>query len=471
MSSLIKNEIIKIFKKKSIYVMLIITFAFIILTNILYKFIIPKLFNFDTYDEYMVESIKRELSGLNINDPEEAKIYVSDKTALDIMELSKKYDSNSWQYAVVQEKAQNLIYQINYFKYIDNNSELLEEAKKDYDAFVEILNQNNWRKIVEAEIEELKQNTAIIGMQGQDEMFNLQLEVLQMRLDYNIEYGNNYRNDALSRYYSSKIEIQELEQVRNKTYAQKKQYQELKEELETSKYIIQNNIDISTNENTRDMLLSIFSEYGLFMVITVVLIAGTIVSEEFNKGTIKLLLVKPYSRNKILLAKLITVFLITLFIILAIIIMQFIIGAIFYGLNSLTIPQIVYNHNTGEIQEVSFANALLKEIIGNIPLYLLIGTLAFTISATLNSTAVAITVSLLGYMASGIVNQVMYSYNVKIVKYFVTANWNLTEVFDGKLHAMEGITLPFSIIICLIYFLIMIIPAFMVFKKKNIKNI
>ena len=30
------------------------------------------------------------------------------------------------------------------------------------------------------------------------------------------------------------------------------------------------------------------------------MIAGTIVSEEFNKGTIKLLLVRPYSRNKIL---------------------------------------------------------------------------------------------------------------------------------------------------------------------------
>ena len=41
----------------------------------------------------------------------------------------------------------------------------------------------------------------------------------------------------------------------------------------------------------------------MFILIFSVIVAGTIVSNEFQKGTIKLLLTRPYSRNKILLSK------------------------------------------------------------------------------------------------------------------------------------------------------------------------
>ena len=464
MINIIKNEITKIFKKKSIYVMLIITFAFIILTNVLYKFIIPKLFNASAFDNIVTESVKNEMKNLNINNPQDVDLYITDKTILDTNELLKKYDTNSWQYVIIQEKANDLIYNINYYMYKVNDSELLEEAKKEYNNFIELLDEGNWKVFVVNEIESLKQN-------DQNEMVDLQIELLQMRLDYNIEYGNNYKNDALLRYFGAKQELEELEQIKNKTYKQKVQYQELKEEVEKSIYVIKNDKDIISNDNTRGMLLNIFSEYGLFIVITVVLIGGTIVSEEFNKGTIKLLLVKPYSRNKILFSKFIAVLLTILFMVITVLIMQFIIGIMFYGSDSLKIPQVIYNFNTGKIEEINLFSAIIKEIIGKLPLYILIGTLAFTISATLNNTAVAITISILGYMASNIINEIMYSYNVKWIKYFITPNWDLTQVFNGRLHAIEGINLPFSIIICLIYFLIMIIPSFIVFKKKNIKNI
>ncbi len=209
----------------------------------------------------------------------------------------------------------------------------------------------------------------------------------------------------------------------------------------------------------------------MFIIITDVIIVGTIVSEDFIKGTIKLLLVRPYSRNKILFAKFIAVLFTIVFIIIAITVMQFIIGLLFYGASSLKIPQIIYNHNTGKIEENNLALAILKECLGRFPLYVLIGTLAFSISAMLNNTAVAITVSLLGYMSSNIINQITYNFNVKWIKYFVTPNWDLTQMFNGKLHSIEGISILFSITICLIYFAVLIIPSFIVFKKKNIKNI
>ena len=62
-----------------------------------------------------------------------------------------------------------------------------------------------------------------------------------------------------------------------------------------------------TESNARGMLVNFFSHYEIFIVIIIVMIAGTIVSEEFNKGTIKLLLVRPYKEQQYLLLNLLHV--------------------------------------------------------------------------------------------------------------------------------------------------------------------
>ena len=132
---------------------------------------------------------------------------------------------------------------------------------------------------------------------------------------------------------------------------QKKEYNESVKEKEISKYIIENHVDIKKSDDVRGVLSNFFNIYGLFIIVIVVMIAGTIVSEEFNKGTIKLLLVKPYSRNKILLAKFITVLIMIVFSTIMIIGMELIVGGIVYGFDSLNIPIVIYNFDTNMIQE------------------------------------------------------------------------------------------------------------------------
>ena len=174
---------------------------------------------------------------------------------------------------------------------------------------------------------------------------------------------------------------------------------------------------------------------------------------------------------KILLAKFITVLITVLFIMIITVILQFIVGGIFFGFDSLSIPAIIYNHNTGTLMEMGILKNIILTGIGKLPIYVLIGTLAFALSTIFNNTPVAITITLMGYMASSIVNQFAYYYEIKWLKFFVTPNWDFTQFFYGKLPLMKGLNVPFSVIICLIYFIIMMIPTFMVFKRKNIKNI
>lgn len=469
MSSLIRNEITKILKKKSIYIMLIVILAFMILTNVMYKYRGSSMMD-GYYSESYIKMLQESIKTLNPDNSEDVDEYLSYKIDIDIYELLSKYDKDSWQYEVILNTGSSYISEINTYTYKNKDSKALEEVTKEYNQFIERLNSGDWRKFVSEELEIAKQSK--IAMRNEeDEMLNLQIETLQMRLDYNIEYGNNYKNEALSKYSENKALVMRYEQNNNKTYDEKLAYQEAKANLEESIYVIKNDKDISNRTNTRGMLLDLFSENELFIIITVVLIAGAIVSEEFNKGTIKLLLVRPYSRRKILFAKFIVVILTVVFIMIAVGIMQFIIGGIFFGFESLKISAIEYNHNTGSLVEMSILQNVVLTGLGKLPIYILIGTLAFALSTLFTNTAVAITISLLGYMGSSMVNQVAYYYKIAWLKYFVTPNWDLTQFFYGKLPNMEGLNIGFSIVICLIYFAIMMIPTFIVFKKKNIKNI
>lgn len=447
--------------------MLIVTFAFTILTNVIYKYIYNM--NGDYFSEGYIEVLEEQQKSLNPDNPEEVSIYINNKTDLDTYNLAKQYDKDSWQYEIILNYGRNYISDLNYTTYQDKNSDRIAEAQEKYDEFLKRINEGNWRTFAEEELNNMKKN---IALSEEDFTTKVQLETLQMRLDYNIEYGNNYKNAALSRYSSNKMQVVDYEQnTENRKYREQKSYQEAKEDMEKALYVIKNDKDILNNSNLRGTLLDMFSEYELFIIITVVLIAGAIVSEEFNKGTIKLLLVKPYRRTKILFAKFIVVMLTIIFIMLAIGIMQFIVGGIFFGFDSLSIPAVEYNHNTGSIVEMNLVQGMLLNALGRLPIYILIGTLAFAISAIFTNTAVAITISILGYMASQIINQLAFSFDIAWLKYFITPNWELSQFFYGRLPNMQGTSLLFAITLCIGYFLIMIIPAFMTFKKKNIKNI
>lgn len=469
MNNLVKNEIIKIVRKKSFYIILIVVLAYIVLSNVMYKYVYTS--DYEYYDESYVENLKDRISSLNLDNQQDLDMYVNDKTELDTYELLKQYDKGTWQYKLIVEKASSYLSEINTYTYKIKDEEALNEAKETYNKFTERLKANDWKGFVQDELDELKKSQEGLSENEKDQSTLIQIEVLEMRLKNEIAYGDDYKNVALSRYQQSQLEVNELSNKNNKSYEEEKAYQSAKEDAEKSRYAIEQGKDIYNTSDARGFLLNVFSKYELFIIITIVLIAGAIVSDEFNKGTIKSLLVRPYSRTKILLAKFITVLITVLFIMVVTVILQFIIGGILFGFDSLSIPNVVYNFKTGKIMEVGILKSIICTGLGKLPIYVLLGTLAFALSALFNNTAVAITITLLGYMASSIVNQFAYYYDMEWLKFFVTPNWDFTQFFYGNLPLIKGMSIPLSIIICLVYFVIMIIPTFVVFNKRNIKNV
>ena len=471
MNNLVKNEIIKIVKKKSFYIILIVILAYIVLSNVMNKYVYDSFTSYDYYSEEDINFLKESIKNLDMKKEQDLEIYVGDKPQIDTYELLKKYDRDSWQYKIILQKAEGYLSEINTYTYRIKDEEALNQAKKEYDKFVERLSSNNWRSFTEEELESLKLSQEGLSENLKDPMVAIQIETLEMRLKYDIAYGDDYKNQALERYQQSKITINEFKNENNKTYEEEKSLQSAKEDEAKSKYAIENGKDIYNTSDSRGFLLNVFSKYELFIIITIVLIAGAIVSDEFNKGTIKLLLVRPFNRAKILLAKFITVLITVLFVMILTVILQFIVGGIFFGFESLSIPAVEYSHTTGKIVEMSILKNIVLTGLGKLPIYVLLGTLAFALSTLFNATPVAITITLMGYMASSIINQFAYYYNINWLKFFVTPNWDLTQFFYGCFPLIKGQNMMFSIAICLIYFAIMMIPSFIVFKRRNIKNV
>lgn len=241
------------------------------------------------------------------------------------------------------------------------------------------------------------------------------------------------------------------------------------ENASLNKYYIENNI--SLDSNSRDLFINLFGNYELFILIVGIVIAGSIVSEEFNRGTIKLLLVKPYSRVKIILSKFIVCMLILILTIAFIYVFQFLAGGVINGFDGMNIPAVVYNFDTSAVETVNLFAYVALIGICKLPMYVLLTTLAFTCSTLFTNTALAVSIPFLGYIAAPLLNQLAIAYKIKAITYFVTPNWDLSTYLFGGTPMFQGLTMPFSIAICAIYLAIMLILSCVVFKKRDIKNI
>lgn len=487
MSNLIKNELTKIFKKKTIYITMILIFLLMIFINCINKYSNSSSYSAYMYSESYINSIKEELSNLNPERPSDVTLYINLKSELDLSNLMEKYKDSDWKLSIINDRISPYITEINTYTYgAEKSEEQARKATEEMESIIAKLDENDWKYFANEDlqnannkIEELNkqkaqtQDTEIIkGLNNEIENAKVEKEIAEYRLKKNIPYGVDYLNIALTRYQTSSgtlisydLENKELD------FEEQKEYNDALTTKEESKYIIETGTDINKSDSLKGSLQYFYSQYGVFIIVVIIMIAGTIVSEEWSKGTIKLLLVKPYTRTQILLSKFLTVLIISAFVIVSTILIQILVGGILFGFESLFEPVVVYNLSTNAIQEINIFAYLGIQTLTQLPIIILLATLAFAISTIFSNSALAITVSLLGYMGASIINQLAIAYNLTFMKYFVTMNWDLSQYLFGGLPYMEGMNLITSIIICVVYLLIMLIPTFIIFKKRNIKNI
>ena len=483
MSKLIKNELIKIFSKKSMIVIGVIILVIIIGFNVLNKISQSMSNSYSAYSEGYIQYLDEELSNLDPNKPSDINKYVETKSQKDLATLAKDYKETSWQAEVIGTVISPIIEEMNNYEYIDKNNEALTISKAQYDEMLTALKNNDWKYFANKELDSLntqiEELNTLIAQDSENEdlktqlkSLELQKEVVNLRLDKNINYGSdNYKSIAVQNYRMYMSNYIQSSQGKNLTDDEKSEINGYLENANLYKYDLYNDTEYQNTATANYTFQNSIGTYIAIIVMVVVIVAGVSISEEFNKGTVKLLLVRPYSRTKILISKLIAVFITMLITTVAILILQFIIGGIVYGFGTYMMNVVQFDFTTNSIVTLNIFAYLGLIFICKLPIFILIGTLAFALSTLFLNSPLAVALPILGYMGSDVINMIAISYKWDWVKYFVTPNWDLSQYLFGGTPMFSGISIEFSITICAIYFVIMLVASIVSFKKRNIKNV
>ena len=483
MSKLIKNELIKIFSKKSMIVIGVIILVIIIGFNVLNKISQNMSNSYSAYSESYIRYLDEELSNLDPNKPSDINKYVETKSQKDLAILAKDYKETSWQAEVIGTVISPIIEEMNNYEYIDKNNEALTISKAQYDEMLTALKNNDWKYFANKELDSLntqiEELNTLIAQDSENEdlktqlkSLELQKEVVNLRLDKNINYGSdNYKSIAVQNYRMYIGNYIQSSQGKNLTDEEKSEINGYLEKANLYKYDLYNDTEYQNTATANYTFQNSIGTYIAIIVMIVVIVAGVSISEEFNKGTVKLLLVRPYSRTKILISKLIAVFITMLITTATILLLQFIIGGIVYGFGTYMMNVVQFDFTTNSIVTLNIFAYLGLIFICKLPIFILIGTLAFALSTLFLNSPLAVALPILGYMGSDMINMIAISYKWDWVKYFVTPNWDLSQYLFAGTPMFSGISIEFSITICAIYFVIMLVASIVSFKKRNIKNV
>jgi ABC-2 type transport system permease protein len=194
-----------------------------------------------------------------------------------------------------------------------------------------------------------------------------------------------------------------------------------------------------------------------------IIIAAEIVAGEFIWGTIKLLLIRPHSRAKILLSKYLTV-LTTAFSMLALQLLTSIgVNMLLYRFHYVTLPDLVMDAN-GQIHEVGMLGATLINYGYQSIEFLLLVTLAFMLSSVFRSTTLAVGLAMFVALAGQIVTALLTRYSWG--KYWLFANTDLT-VYRAE-AAPEGMTIGFSLSVIVAYYVLFLIVSWAAFIRRDV---
>lgn len=474
MTSLIKNELIKIFHKKGIYVFGIILIVILAL-NILFDKVLN---SSNAVLDWSYEQREEDLQKYDLNNKEELEWYVDEKNYIDTYVLAKEYDFNSPEYYYIDTDISSTIYAMNRSKYIDKDEESYNEHKAKYDEQVKGLENYDWKSKV------LKEKEALEEELNELKSLNIDDTIVKERIDeigYSLK-GVEYRlkNEVAPSYSRASTLVDDYVRnataynTMNKDESKIKDKEELlkkrqvEKEFKISEYRILNDIVLSDKMTFQDDFISEIVDVEFYFVIAMVIIAGGIFAEEFNKGTIKQLLVKPFTRTQIYVSKVIAVFIALLAFIVAYCGVVFVYELIQNGdVASLANPILEYSFKTGSIVKYNTFNYLIVKLLLMMP-QLIILTLICVFAGILSTTTVGAVISVFGLE---FINGILSIFLPEKILPFIPMNcWDFNYYFMYGISYYKYGSLSSSILICIVTAVILFVLGQVLFAKKDIKN-
>ena len=259
--------------------------------------------------------------------------------------------------------------------------------------------------------------------------------------------------------------------------------------LTSLRYCIDNGIKLTDESNISTAAYQLTSTItAVFITLLIMIVAGGLISTEISTGSIKSLIIAPVRRWKIYIAKLLA--LLTLGILLTLIKYICLIGTQRLFWNTCTLPYI-YVSGSGAHQLNSYIYQLLYCFAELIPI-LMFAFLAFMLSAVTRNTALSVGLSMGTYFSGNIIvsfinnyvqndwikwipfnntdlAQKLFPFSADVLLYSSSRTMTITETLFGKSPVLlDTITPGFSFLYIAILSLCMLYTAFDSFTRRDL---
>ncbi|GGE49505.1 hypothetical protein GCM10011391_30380 [Pullulanibacillus camelliae] len=273
--------------------------------------------------------------------------------------------------------------------------------------------------------------------------------------------GSDHQNWQQSLQAQSQAEQSEIA----KSDGDPEQVMDLKQQNAITKYRLEHSIK-PLYSNT--VMGFVDSSAGIASIISIfiVILGGSIVSQEYSWGTMKLLLIRPLHRWKILLSKFVSVIIIGIFYLLITFILSFIIGLIFFG-KDFGATRFLYEHHN-MVHDVSVFWHFLQLYASNLVDLIVITAFAFMLSTLFKSNALAIALSIAIYFGGSLILGIISAFNQQIPKYLFFFNMDLYGQYTNAGASPVDTTVGFSACVLAVYFILFLLIAFLVFEKRDV---
>lgn len=391
---------------------------------------------------------------------------------------------------------------IDYYKsQTDNTRAMLEQEKINLADYEKALAENPNNAVLQEE-----RDNAAASVKSDEIMLWGQEYLLKNKCPYD-SWQNNAVNHILSGIAGSyvfsviKSESRFMSSEERQIYKTYEDYvkemesrnAQLDEALSIAKYSLENNIPLP--ECSEDSVRDNFNSDALMMVkvaaVLMVFIAGTTLYNEYNSGSIRLLLIRPKSRSKILLSKLITVLIYGAAAIIFSMIVVLMLDFMLHKDRDMTVPYLIMSRG-GEIKQIAPILFTSVKVLAETFSLLLIVILVFSVSAifarcgilalalgvmmvNMNTITQALSIELNGHMR-GILKYTVLPY-ADLSGYFGNSVANYSNGGESMLGVLFGTAMShsefsgvFGAALIAVHIAVFLVIAFRFFKKKEIKN-
>lgn len=230
---------------------------------------------------------------------------------------------------------------------------------------------------------------------------------------------------------------------------------------ELLRYFLEQNINPNPL-NAWTFSRSILDLSALVIVFSLV-IAGESIANEFNWGTIKLLLIRPVSRRKIYFAKYASVISFGVLLLSFTLLVSVVIGSILFGFSG--IEESYYYVQNGSISYMPILSYLALAWLAKTLTLVVVSTIAFVISAALRSAATAIFVSVL---IVSLLPTFQSLSNVPGAQFLLFTNLDFMQFIDQDPIVAQN-TWQSSLGVLSVYLLVLLVFGLRMFKRHDVK--